>query len=253
MKKCAILAGVLSCAGAASAANVSITVTNMQAPGGFSFTPVWLAAHDGLFDGFDVGSPGNAAITALAEGGSTGLLSAALGGMDTTLAQPDGAPVFSPGESASTVLNVGDASVNRFLSFASMIVPSNDLFMGNDDPMAYEMFDMGGNFNGPFDILVYGADIWDNGSEVNNAFGDAAFSVNGGTRVDENGVVTSFFDDPDAGAYLLSFVGTGTADGGTIGETFDEGTLIARIRVVPAPGVMGGLALAGLAAARRRR
>lgn len=257
MKKCAIVVSVVTggVVSLASAAEVSITIENMQAAGGFSFTPVWLAAHNGGFDGFDVGTAGGAAITALAEGGDTGPLSTAFAGsgVDTTLAQPDAAPVYSPGESASTVLNVGDATVNRYLSFASMMVPSNDLFIGNDDATAYEMFDVGGNFNGPFDILVYGGDVWDNGSEVNDAFGGAAFSANGGTGVDESGVVTRFFDDPNAGSYLLSFVGTGTADGGTIGGVFDDATLLARIRVVPAPGMLAGLACAGLVTARRRR
>lgn len=250
MGLCAVLA-----AGSASAANLSITIENMGPAGGFSFTPVWFGAHDGSFDTFNLGAPGGPALTPLAEGGNTGPLSAAFAGsgMDTTLASSAGAPVFSPGESQSFVFNVGDSMVNRYLSFASMVVPSNDLFFGNDDPMAYQVFDASGGFNGPITIEIYGGDVYDNGSEVNNAFGDAAFSANGGTRAAENGVITRFFDDPTAGTYLASFIGTGTADGNTIGAAFDESTLLARITVVPAPAVPAVMGLAGLLASRRRR
>lgn len=253
MKTSAIILYVV--AGAASAQDLSITIENMGPVGGFSFTPVWFAAHNGSFDGFNVGSAGSAGITAIAEGGDTGPISAAFAGsgMDTTVAQLTGAPVFSPGESQNAVFNVGDASVNRYLSFASMIVPTNDLFFGNDDPAAYEVFDASGNFNGPFEILVFGGDIYDNGSEVNDALGGAAFSANGGLGATEGGVITRFFDDASGGSYLASFIGTDTADGGTIGSTFDEGTLIARITVVPAPGVGGVLMLGGVFAAKRRR
>jgi hypothetical protein len=239
----------------ASASTVSVTIDNLGPAGGFSFTPVWLAAHGGSFDGFDVGAAGGAGITAIAEGGNTAVISGEFAGFgaDITVAQGNGAPVFSPGESQTAQFDVGNASVNRYLSFASMVVPSNDLFFGNDDATAYELFDASGVFNGPFEILIYGRDIYDNGSEVNNASADAAFSALGGTRIAENGVITRFFDDPSAGSYLASFVNTGTADGNTIGATFDEGTLLARIRVVPAPGAAGVLAAGGVLAIRRRR
>lgn len=255
MKISAIGLCVTLATGSAAASSLSITVENMGPAGGFSFTPVWFGAHDGTFDAFNAGSAGGAGITAIAEGGDTGPLSAAFAGsgMDTTLAQMTGAPVFSPGESESVVFNVGDASVNRYLSFASMVVPSNDLFFGNDNAMAYQAFNAAGEFNGPFTIEIYGRDVYDNGSEVNDAFGDAAFSANGGTRTAEGGVITSFFDDPSAGSYLSSFIGTDTADGNTIGAAFGADTLIARITVVPAPGAVAGLGLAGLLVSRRRR
>lgn len=251
----AIGLSVAALASTAGASDISVTIENLGPSGGFSFTPLWLAAHNGSFDGFDVGSAGGAGITAIAEGGDTSIISGEFAGfgVDTTIAQTTGAPVFSPGETQSAVFNVGDASVNRYLSFASMIVPSNDLFFGNDNATAYEVFDSAGNFNGPFEILIFGGDVYDNGSEVNNANGGAAFSALGGTGVAENGVITRFFDDPTASGYLASFLGTNTADGNTIGASFDEGTLIARITVVPAPGATAALAAIGLAATRRRR
>ena len=254
MKSTAIVLSMLG-GSIASASNLSVTIENLGPAGGFSFTPLWLAAHNGSFDGFDVGSAAGAGITAIAEGGAASVISGEFAGfgVDTTIAQGTGAPVFSPGETQSAVFNVGDASVNRYLSFASMIVPTNDLFFGNDNPFAYEAFDAAGNFNGPFEILIFGSDIYDNGTEVNDAQAGAAFSALGGTGTAEGGLITKFFDDPGSASYLASFFGTDTADGNTIGAGFDESTLIARITVVPAPAGAALIALGGLAAARRRR
>jgi hypothetical protein len=255
------LAVVAAIAGTAAAQNVTVTVENMLAPGGFSFTPVWMALHDGSFDTYDAGAMASSfpGLTELAEGGDTSFVSAAFtasgagiaGGVQTTLAEGNGAPVFSPGEMASTNIAVGDATVNRFFSFASMVVPSNDLFISNDDAMAWEIFDAGGNFNGPMVIEVYGHDVRDAGTEVNDAFGGAAFSTNGGASVDEAVAIRAFFTDGSDGAYLSSFVGTGTADGGTIDNAFIHSDLIARITIVPAPSTLG-LGLLGLAGFVRR-
>lgn len=247
----------------AQADDITITVENTMASDGFFFTPVWLSAHDGSFNTYDTGTMASdwSGLTELAEGGDTSLVSARFaamnpGGADATLAAVAGmgdAPVFSPGESASMTLNVGDASVNRYFSFASMIVPSNDLFMGNDDPMAYELFDAMGNFNGPITIDIYGSQVNDAGTEVNDAFGGAAFSANGGMSVDEAVNIRAFFSDPNDDAYLDSFLGSMTGDGSTIGSTFSSDDLIARITIVPAPASLSLLGIGGLGLIRRRR
>lgn len=254
---------IIAAAGATAAAdNIRITVENLNAPGGFSLTPFWLAVHDGSFDIFDPNTmssnwPG---LTELAEEGDTSVLGArfessmafANGGVHTTLVQPNGAPVFSPGESASITLDVGDASVNRWLGFATMVVPSNDLFIASGNPTRFELFDAGGNFNGPIVIDILGQQVKDNGTEVNDAFDGAAFSTNGGSGTDESFNIRNFFTQTGDEAYLASFIGTGTADGGSITNAFGRDDLIARITIVPAPAA-GSLALLGLAAVRRRR
>jgi len=247
----------------ALAQEITITVENLLDPGNFSGTPFWLAAHNGGFDSYnhDELASGFPWLEALAEEGDTGPISTAFdnsaagaaGGVQTTLVQPDDAPVFSPGESASTTLNVGDPTVNRWLSFASMIVPSNDLFIGNDDPFTYEIFDAGGSFAGPLEILVFGRDVNDGGTEVNDAFGGAAFSVNGGTSVDENNPIRDFFTDPDDVAYLESFLGTDTIDGNTITSVFGPDDAMFRITVTPAPASAVALGALGALGTGRRR
>lgn len=256
----------MSIAGAAalaSAQDVSITIKNMMASDSFFFTPVWVGAHDGSFDVYDTGTlaSGWPGITEIAEGGDTSVLGGRFGsdqpaGSQTTItavAFGGDAPVFSPGESTTVSFNAGDPTVNRYFSFASMIIPSNDLFFGNDGPMGYELFDAAGNFNGPITIDIYGMDVRDNGTEVNDAFGGAAFSTNGGMGVDEMNPIREFFTDNGDAGYLQSFVGSMTANGATIGSTFGSGDLIARITIVPAPASVALLGLGGLAAARRRR
>lgn len=263
MQKALGTIALLALAGAAHAQTVSITIENTMAGDSFFFTPLWIAAHDGSFDTYDGGAfaDGFPGITEIAEGGDTGPMAARFmseqaAGREMTVAafsSMNDAPVFSPGESTSVSFDVGDASVNRYFSYASMIIPSNDLFFANGNPMAVELFDSMGNFNGPVVIEIYGGDVNDSGTEVNDAFGGAAFSANGGMSVDERVVVRDFFSDAGDAGYLSSFVGTQTANGATIGSTFGSGDLVARITIVPAPASLALLGLGGLAAARRRR
>ena len=261
--------GALAFTGASlHAETISVTIENTMGADSFFFTPVWFAAHNGGFDSFDVGSlasnfPG---ITSLAENGNTSPLSNAFassaagiaGGVDGTLAAvafAGDAPVYSPGESATFSIDVGNSSVNRFFSFASMVVPSNDLFFGNDDATAYELFDLVGNFNGDIVINIYGRDVYDNGTEFNSATNDAAFSVNDGQSISEAGIIRSFFSESSDVDYLDSFLQSGTANGATIGSTFGADDIIATITISQVPAPSGALALlgGGLMMTRRRR
>ncbi len=250
-------AGALALSASAAADLVTVTIENNQNAGGFAFTPFWLGFHDGTFDTFNQGAAAMPGITAIAELGDTSLMSNNFmnmqpDGVQATFAQPDAAPVFSPGESAMISFDL-DSTNNRFFHYASMVVPTNDLFVGNDD--AIELFDANGNFNGPITINIFGASVWDNGSEVNDWMNGAAFiqGVDAAGGADENGVVSNFFGDPGAGDYISSIIGVTTADGGMISEGFTEATLLGTITIVPAPGVLAMLGVAGLAGPRRRR
>ena len=260
-------AALLSLAGGGALADeISITIENTNPDEGFFLTPFWVSVHNGGFDSYNHGEfatnfPG---ITEIAENGNTGPISdafaasgaGAAGGVDATIiADTIGPPVFNPGESATFNLNVGDTMVNRYFSYASMVIPSNDLFVANGDPFAHELFDVGGNFIGPVEILIFGRDVNDNGTEVNNAFGDAAFSANDGQSVPEFAVIRSFFTDAGDDDYLASFLGTQTVSGDTINEVFGADDLIARITidVVPAPGAAALFGVALLGTRRRRR
>lgn len=254
---CSALAAVV--ASPALSQSVQVRIENLQPDGGMAFTPFWVGFHDGSFDVFDPGSMASGGITEIAELGDTGVLSARFameqpGGFDATFADPSGPPVFSPGESATMSYDVGDPTVNRFFNYASMVVPTNDLFVGNG--MGLEIFDASGSFLGPITIDIFGRSVWDNGTEVNDITDGPAFIAGidptGGT--DEFLNVERFFSRPGADDYLASIIGVTTVPGDEITRVFSEDELIGRITIVPAPGVasvglIGGL---GLAARRRR-
>ncbi|RNC81916.1 MAG: PEP-CTERM sorting domain-containing protein [Phycisphaera sp.] len=266
MSRSSILTGLLlaGTAGATLAQPVTITFDNLQSDGGFFFTPVWVGLHDGSFDSYDGGTFASAwpGLTELAEDGDTGPISAQFGsvtggvGVDGTLFGSDGHPTLAPGESGSIVLEAGDATTNRYFSYASMLVPTNDIFAANGNPFAHEVFDAAGNFNGPLTIEIYGSSLNDNGTEVNDAFGGAAFSANGGVGADENFVIRNVFEGANLGTdaqYFASFVGTNTATGELITHVPGPDKLLARITVVPSPASASLLAAAGIWGARRRR
>ncbi|MGH9584355.1 MAG: spondin domain-containing protein, partial [Bryobacteraceae bacterium] len=99
---------------------------------------------------------------------------------------------IAPGETTSQVFNVdGSLSTSRYFSFATMVIPSNDAFVGNDDPTMYQVFDSSGNFVGA-SFTIAGSQVLDAGSEVNTELPmDTAFfgQTVPNTGPDENGVV----------------------------------------------------------------
>jgi len=232
---------------------IRIDIENPAPVGGFFFTPVFLGFHDGTFDVFDSGGFASAQLEALAEGGDTGPISALLLAQQptaqaaTVLGDSAGPPPFDPGESISQVFNI-DSSTQRFLNFASMVIPSNDAFFGNAD--ALELFDSNGNFNGPLTFDITANMIYDAGTEVNDINGGAAFSANGGTSTSESNPI-SLIDLED----LNDFIGSETSSGATITSGFSPETVVARFRItqVPEPGSMAVLGVVGLTAVTRRR
>lgn len=234
---------------------VRVTVTNLQAGNGFFLTPVWFGLHDGNFDFFNNGSAASSSLEALAEEGVISGLQGDFSGSQMNGVQGallnsagfPGAPVLDPGETASATVSVTNTVAGRYFSYASMVIPSNDAFIGNDNATMFQIFDAAGNYTGPVTFDVFGAIIWDSGTEVNDTMG-AAFSILGGTSSVENGVVPLH-------SGLANFLGSGTVAGTTIGSIPSGATPIARfcISAIPEPSAMMALGLfAGIAAFRRR-
>ena len=140
-------------------------------------------------------------------------------------------------------------ATERFFSFATMVIPSNDGFFGNDDAMGIEVLDVNGNFVFGSPIELTFAQLWDSGTELNDGLG-APFSTNGGTSTDTDEAIALH-------AGLDIFDGTGTADGTTINfsNAADSPAFRISLTAVPEPSslaVVGLLGMVGLVRRNRR-
>ena len=172
---------VLASASFASAQQyrVRVILNNVAPENGTFVTPIWVGFHNGTFDTYDGGAlasslpiPGSVALERIAEDGNTGPLMAdfatlAAGRFDATVPGPNG-PI-APGDVASQcfLLDAGEPR-DRYFSYASMILPSNDAFVANGNPLAHPIFDSAGNFIAQ-DFFVSGQqDANDAGTEAND-------------------------------------------------------------------------------------
>lgn len=232
---------------------VTVTITNLAAANSVSFAPLHLGFHRGAFDAFNIGAVAAPGIVSVAEGGAGGQWQTDFAAADPTATRGTIGGALLPGQSRSQSFIV-NAGLNRFFTFASMVIPSNDFFIGNDDPMRYRLFDDAGNLviNR---ITQTSSQIWDAGSEAFSIAG-SAFLVNGvnAVRTPQNGVVSFNF------AELIGFNGQMTAGGYVFSSGLTAGQEIYRIEfsstVVPEPASMvllaTGLMMLGVVVRRKR-
>jgi len=235
--------------------NVTVKVENLAPANSVSFAPLHVGFHNGTFDSFDSGQAATAPIVSVAEGGSGSAWFPAFAAADPGAGLGTVMGALFPGTSAMNTFMV-DTNVNPFFSFATMVIPSNDFFLGNDSPTQYRLFDAGGN------LLISSIDqsasqIWDAGSEAFDP-AHAAFVVGGNNdlRTPQNGVVSFGF------AELSGFNGFSTAAGYVFDSQLTSSTPVYRISFTTAPVpepssfVLGGVGFAGIATFRfmqRRR
>lgn len=264
-----LAAAALALAGAAQATDVKVTLTQLAPVGGVGIAPLWVGFHNGSFDSFDAGYAASLGIERAAEDGSAAQLSSifaatASGGVQGTLPGP---PAFPGAVRTLTLTGTDLAGVNRYFSYAAMVVLSNDFFIGNDNAT---QFDLSGIANGgKISLLVGGAgQVWDAGTEVNDfrySLANGAFGIGGGQTAanqgtDERGVVHLVSGNP-----YLSFAGQEFVPAGYQWGNLDFSTQGAFARVdievlaapVPEPSsaalLLAGLGFAGFIARRRSR
>ena len=207
---------------------VTVTVENLAPTNGTNLTPVWVGFHNGEFDTYNRGEAVTEGLERLAEDGDATVLGQEFidSGFGSTAGLVGGSPI-APGAVVSQTFDVDpDSEESAFFSYASMILPSNDFFVSNGDPLANRIFDEEGKFVGA-DFFVLGSQVLDAGTEVNDEaaestafFGQSAPD----TGEEENGVVTA---------------GTGFIPDGRIlsaaqfaaGDFTAEGYQVARVRV----------------------
>lgn len=176
-----LIAAALLLAQSAHAETYTLTVENLAPGGGVYLTPVWIGFHAGDFTLFEDGASASPELERIAEDGATGPLDQAFRAQSAdrtsvTVLNPEGfagAPVFEPGARSVQWIEL-DPALHRYLSYASMVIPSNDAFVGNPGARSIRVFDEDGQPAGAVSFVVYGDRVWDAGTEQNTET-DAAF------------------------------------------------------------------------------
>ncbi len=232
--------------------DITVRVTNLAPQNGIAFAPLRVGFNNGTFDAFNAGSAAPAPIVSVAEGGSGSAWFPAFAAADPNATLGTVGGLLLAGSTASATFRV-ESMVNRFFTFAAMVVPSNDLFIGNDSPTEYQLLNADGTLRFA-SIQQNASEIWDAGSEVADP-ANAAF-VQGGVnsqRRAQNGVVSFSTSE------LAAFTGLTTGAGYAFNNNLSANTAIYRIEFsaapvpVPATLALAGLGLIGLAVTRREK
>ena len=147
-----------------------ITITNVAPEFGVCITPVWFGIHDGTFDTYNGGDPLAPEFVPLVEDGMPSQVSELF--TASSGAVVDGVVGSGPlcsGDTATFNFDLPPHPANEtlYFSYATMIIPSNDAWASNGNPMAYPVMSVDGEFQ-PFSVTVLGTDVIDAGTELND-------------------------------------------------------------------------------------
>ncbi|MEO7319451.1 MAG: spondin domain-containing protein [Chthoniobacteraceae bacterium] len=120
---------LLGAAGAASAAEYEVTVTNLTR--GQQFTPILVATHQAGVRLFELGSPASPQLRTLAEEGNVGPLAALLLGNRDVRDVVNSGGLLNPGRSVTQRVSTQGSFDN--VSVAAMLIPTNDAFFAVND------------------------------------------------------------------------------------------------------------------------
>ncbi|MEM9151184.1 MAG: spondin domain-containing protein [Cyanobacteria bacterium P01_F01_bin.3] len=209
---------------------VFVSIENIAPENGTALTPFWVGFHSGEFDTLDTGRPASEGVERIAEDGDAAALNqefelAGLGSAQAVIPGPNG-PI-TPGETAGLLIDVEDAAnQGRYFNYVAMVLPSNDIFVANDEQREHLVFDRRGRFLGA-DFIITGDEVLDAGTEVNDEIPEnTAFfgQTVPDTGVEENGVI-GLSDGFTPGGNILSDPRFSNAD------FTQPGYELARVRV----------------------
>ncbi|WP_062260112.1 spondin domain-containing protein [Endozoicomonas arenosclerae] len=208
-----VTAGALSL-GSTSAFSAEYDITVVNLTRGIHFTPLLVAAHNESTSLFSAGSTASSNLQAMAEGGDISGLATDLNSVSATVVENPASGLLAPGASTSFQLNTGQSTTSTRLSVVSMMLPTNDGFIGLSSATL------------PTTVgqrMVFNVNAYDAGTEANNelrgsgAPGQAGFPTPGPVA---------------SGTYAAGTGGTGfsaTAEGfvhihrGVLGDTNSTG------------------------------
>jgi hypothetical protein len=212
-------AATLAMSSLAAAADVRVTFTNVSPAGSVGTSPLWVGFHNTSFDLFDAGSAASLGVERIAEDGNTAPLSTLFAATTETGIQGTlpGGPAFPGAVRSLEFTGLDLTGDNRWFSYASMVVLSNDFFIGNDNAMQHDLSLLLSN-GGMLSLYVGGhGDVWDAGTEVNDfatSLANGAFGIAGGQSMTnqglaENGVVRRVDELPYASFMNAALVPAG--------------------------------------------
>ena len=271
---------------AAQADIVNVTFTNNAPYGGIYLTPAWIGFHNGSFDSYDGGTASSVQLSRLAEDGNVGPISQTFANNGTLVAtgvtqtgtRQQGVffgsnGVIAPGESVSRSFNLDlqAGGANQFLSYASMVLPTNDYYIANGNPTAWDLSGLYRGQKGSLSFDIFSVN--DAGTEVN----DFAYSAGNGLfpqlglpvgqsgpnqGTDENGVnanvllpFAGFSNSPSDADTNPAFGALNFTNASLYPRGLATITIARTTTAVPEPGSLAilGFASLGLVAMRRRR
>jgi hypothetical protein len=148
---------------------IAVSIENLAPSMGTFQTPFWVGLHNGAFDLYDRNAPISPELERQAEDGATGpiaglFLGSGAGTIEATLPGPNG-PI-APGDRAFRMFLVNPMDPgSQYFSYSSMVLPSNDAFIANGNPLAHALYNAQGDF--VFEDFI-DFETLDAGSEVND-------------------------------------------------------------------------------------
>jgi hypothetical protein len=158
MKKQLTLATIALLAGFGNSYAAEFDVEIINLTRGSWFTPFLVSAHPSHTHLFKAGNAASENLQAMAEGGDISGLTNDLDGLGAINVTNPAGGLLAPGTRTTASFNTNYAPANKRLSIVSMILPSNDGFMGLD---AIKIPRKPG-------VYTYDIDIYDAGTEAND-------------------------------------------------------------------------------------
>jgi len=137
LTRAAVAAGLVLCSTAVLAAGPAayhVTITNLTHS--IDFTPILVASHRRPASFFELGAPAGDELSAVAEAGDLGPLTALLEADPQVVDVQNSGGLLGPGDSVTVIVDAAHGA--KYISLAAMLLPTNDGFIALDGVRAGE-------------------------------------------------------------------------------------------------------------------